>query len=86
MLKVLDKESPDASWRAALAFAYDHLDPSKILIGIGGYIIDEPATYVVHGKTPDPADVDSSYGKVVYYLEPYDTNPNAPRTPCWFKW
>jgi len=27
----------------------------------------------------DPADVNLSTGKVVYYLEPYDTNPDAPK-------
>jgi len=79
ILEGLTEENPDASWKAALAFAYDYLDPSKVLVGIGGYLIESPATYLVHGNTPDPADVDPSYGKVVYHLEPYDTNPDAPK-------
>jgi hypothetical protein len=79
ILEGLAEADPDASWKAALAFAYDFLDPSKVLIGIGGYLVDQPATYVVHGDAPDPADVDPSTGKVVYYLEPYDTNPDAPK-------
>jgi len=33
----------------------------------------------VHGNTPDPADIDKSYRAVIYHLEPYDTNPEAPR-------
>ncbi|HIE18748.1 TPA: hypothetical protein EYP75_03380 [Candidatus Bathyarchaeota archaeon] len=79
ILEEIAEEDPDASWKAALAFAYDYLDPSRMLIGIGGYLIEEPATYVVHGSASNPSDVDPSYGKVVYYLAPYDTNPDAPK-------
>jgi len=79
ILEGLTEEDPDASWEAALAFAYDYIDPFKVLIGIGGYLIENPATYVVHGTAPDPVDVVLSSGKVVYYLEPYDTNPDAPK-------
>ncbi|RJS87814.1 hypothetical protein CW704_01745 [Candidatus Bathyarchaeota archaeon] len=79
ILEEFAEENPDVSWKATLAFAYDYLDPSKVLIGIGGYLVEEPATYVIHGNTPDPADVDPSSGKIVYYLEPYDTNPDAPK-------
>ena len=79
MLEEFKDKDPDAYWNAALSFAYDLFDPSRILIGIGGYIIEKPATYLVHGNTPDPADINKSYGAVIYYLEPYDTNPEAPR-------
>jgi len=79
ILEGLTEEDLDVIWNAALAFAYDYLDPSKVLIGIGGYLIEEPATYVVYGSAPDPADVDPSSGEIVYYLEPYDTNPDAPK-------
>ena len=78
MLEGLAEESPETSWNAALAFAYDFFDPSKMLIGIGGYLVESPATYLVHGRAPDPAVVDLSSGEVVYYLEPYDTNADAP--------
>jgi len=78
MLEGLAEESPETSWNAALAFAYDFFDPSKMLIGIGGYLVESPATYLVHGSALDPAVVDLSSGEVVYYLEPYDTNADAP--------
>jgi len=75
----LPEGDPDVSWDAALAFAYDPLNPSRLLVGIGGDLIGERATYMVHGNAPDPADIEVSSGKVIYYLEPYDTNPDAPR-------
>jgi len=79
ILEEFTEENPEVSWKAALAFAYDHINPSKILIGIGGYLVEKSATYMVHGDAPDPADVEPSYGKVIYHLEPYDTNPDAPK-------
>ena len=51
MLEEFKDKDPDVYWNAALSFAYDLFDPSKILIGIGGYIIEKPATYLVHGTS-----------------------------------
>ena len=72
-------EQAKTDWSRHLSFAYHHLDPSKILISIGGYLTEKPYTFEVYGNKPDPATIDVSSGKVVYWLKGADVNPDAPR-------
>ncbi|MHA1238267.1 MAG: hypothetical protein ACTSSJ_03350 [Candidatus Odinarchaeia archaeon] len=78
MLESFPDADPEENYEAALSFAYDHVDPEKILVGIGGYLVENASTYMVNGTAPDPAEVTTSSGQVVYHLKPYDTNLEAP--------
>lgn len=51
-----------------LAFAYDELDPTQIMIGIGGTLGVTGGQYRVSGNTPDPAGVSMASGIVAYTL------------------
>ena len=54
-------------WSTHLAFAYDGLDPSLIIVSIGDYN-DEAMQFAVMGNMPDPKDVQVSTGLVKYEL------------------
>lgn len=54
-----------------LAFAYEGLDPSLVIVSMGDYN-GEPQQFAVKGNSPDPADIDIAKGLVKYELVPYD--------------
>ncbi len=58
-------------WAGHLAVAYDHLDPSLIVISLGTFG-GASAQFAVRGNTPDPADVSLASGSVVYELVRYE--------------
>ncbi len=57
-------------WSTHLAFAYDGLDPSLIIISIGDYA-GEAQQFAVKGNTPDPKDISLENGPVKYELVPF---------------
>jgi hypothetical protein len=61
-----------------LAFAYDELDPTLIMIGIGGRLGVTGGQYRVSGNTPDPANVTSASGIVAYTLVSVPASMTAP--------
>jgi len=58
-------------WGTHLAFAYDGLDPSLIIISIGDFS-GEAKQFAVKGNAPDPKDVDASDGIIKYELVSFD--------------
>jgi len=54
-------------WSTHLAFAYNGLDPSLIIVSMGDYG-GEATQFAVKGNAPDPQDVDSSDGLIKYEL------------------
>jgi hypothetical protein len=62
-----DRRDPRGYWMGHLAFAYHHVDPTKIVVSIGDYG-GRPAQYWVKGNTPDPAKVGDRDGVVKYEL------------------
>ena len=63
--------SRDRYWAGHLAVAYDHLDPSHVVISLGTFD-GASAQVAVRGNAPDPADVSVTSGLVVYELVGYD--------------
>lgn len=63
--------NPERYWSTHLALAYDHLDPSLIVISIGDFGGRSRQLTVV-GNTPDPADVTVESGAVLYELDEID--------------
>ncbi len=61
-----------------LSFAYDELDPTRILIGIGGTLPVTGGQYKVSGNTPDPAGVTTASGIVAYTLVTVPASMTAP--------
>jgi len=57
-------------WSTHLAFAYDGLDPSLIIVSMGDYD-GEAMQFAVKGNAPDPKDVDKAGGIIKYELVPY---------------
>jgi hypothetical protein len=62
---------PERYWAGHLAIAYDHLDPSHIVVSIGTFN-GASAQFGVRGNGPDPADVSIDSGVVAYELVDYD--------------
>ena len=58
-------------WGTHLAFAYDGLDPSLIIISMGDFS-GEAKQFAVKGNAPDPKDVDASDGIIKYELVSFD--------------
>ncbi len=54
-----------------LAFAYEGLDPSLIIVSMGNYG-GEPKQFAVKGNKPDPSQVDTQSGLVKYELVGFD--------------
>ncbi len=54
-------------WKGHLSIAYDHYDPTSIVISMGEYAGKE-AQFAVNGNTPDPVTVDVAKGLVKYEL------------------
>ncbi|AJF61327.1 hypothetical protein QT06_C0001G0487 [archaeon GW2011_AR15] len=63
---------PGRYWLGHLAFAYDYLDPDRIVLSIGNYDGENSRQYAVKGNTPDPADLSAETGVVEYELVQYD--------------
>ena len=61
-----------------LSFAYDELDPTLIMIGIGGTLPVTGGQYKVSGNTPDPASVTTASGIVAYTLVTVPASMTAP--------
>lgn len=61
-----------------LAFAYDELDPTAIMIGIGGTLGVAGGQYRVGGNAPDPATVSTASGIVAYPLVTVPASMTAP--------
>ncbi len=57
-------------WSTHLAFAYDGLDPSLIIVSVGDYE-GEAKQFAVKGNALDPKDIDISDGLVKYELVPF---------------
>ena len=57
-------------WSTHLAFAYDGLDPSLIIVSMGNFN-GEAMQFAVKGNMPNPRDVDISTGLVKYELVPW---------------
>jgi len=62
---------PMRYWGGHLAFAYNHIDPSMIMISIGTWI-DRSQQFAVLGNAPDPATVDVDSGPIIYELVDWD--------------
>ncbi|MEK6916462.1 MAG: hypothetical protein AABW92_01845, partial [Nanoarchaeota archaeon] len=63
---------PGNYWMGHLAFAYDYLDPERIIISIGNYEGEDSMQFAVKGNSPDPAEVSIETGIVKYALVNYD--------------
>jgi len=61
----------DRYWAGHLAFAYDHIDPSMLVISIGTWN-GRAGQFAVTGNSPDPATVDVGTGPVVFELTYWD--------------
>lgn len=80
-----NQRDPRGYWMGHLAFAYHHIDPSKIVISIGDFG-GNPAQYWVKGNKPDPATISEKDAVVKYELvyaalgsngKTYESIPNA---------
>ncbi len=70
-------------WSTHLAFAYDGLDPSLIIVSMGDYA-GEAKQFAVKGNTPDPKDVDTGDGIIKYELVSY--NYLTDKNESWNGW
>lgn len=61
----------DRYWGGHLSFAYDHLDPSMIVISIGTFD-GRSRQFAVLGNSPHPAEVSVESGLTVYDLVEWD--------------
>lgn len=58
-------------WAGHLSFAYDHIDPSMVMISIGTFV-DVSRQFAVAGNAPDPASITPETGAVIYELVEWD--------------
>ncbi len=63
--------TPGRYWAGHLSFAYDHLDPSTVVVSIGTFD-GRSQQFAVLGNGPDPAEVSANSGLVVYDLVDWD--------------
>ncbi|HLC20269.1 MAG TPA: hypothetical protein VJK72_05080 [Candidatus Nanoarchaeia archaeon] len=63
-------------WSTHLAFAYDALDSSLVIVSMGDFD-GEAMQFAVKGNAPDPKDIDQSTGLVKYELVKYDWETEA---------
>lgn len=59
-------------WIGHLSFAYDYIDPERVVISIAGYEGADSKQFSVKGNAPNPADVSVANGLVKYGLLDYD--------------
>jgi hypothetical protein len=69
---------PDRYWAGHLAFAYNHIDPTMVMVSIGTFQ-DRSGQFAVAGNGPDPADVTAGSGPVVYQLVDWDYRVDGER-------
>lgn len=62
---------PERYWAGHLTFAYDHLDPNLIVVSIGTFD-GESRQFAVSGNAPDPSEVSTESGTVIYDLVGWD--------------
>lgn len=65
-------------WAGHLTFAYDHLDPSMIVVSIGTFE-GRSSQFAVLDNGPDPAEISVDSGVVVYELVGWDYTINGER-------
>ncbi|MEE8337012.1 MAG: hypothetical protein V3R95_03020 [Dehalococcoidia bacterium] len=63
--------SRERYWAGHLAVAYDHFDPSHVVVSLGTFG-GASVQFAVRGNTPDPAQVSVASGLVVYELVEYE--------------
>lgn len=68
-LKDIDESDPMAYPEKHLSFVYDMWDPTQIRVGIGGTLDITRTVYSVDGNSPDPADVTTTTGQIIYHLQ-----------------
>ncbi len=61
----------DRYWGGHLALAYNHIDPSTLVISIGTFV-DQSRQFAVLGNAPDPASISVATGPVIYELVEWD--------------
>jgi hypothetical protein len=59
---------PLGEWEKHLVFVYDRDDPTQIRISLGGTLPITVGVYEVEGNSPDPEDVSTENGVIVYRL------------------
>ncbi|MHA1250520.1 MAG: hypothetical protein ACTSRP_11065 [Candidatus Helarchaeota archaeon] len=63
--------------RNVLTFVYDNINNSKIVVAIGGNLMNgESDMFYIQNNAPDPANISVSSGKIVYHL--MDINNGLP--------
>lgn len=55
-------------WKGHLSFAYNHIDPSAVMVSVGDYAGESSRQFAVRGNAPDPASVGVETGLVNYEL------------------
>jgi len=63
--------TPPEYWTGHLVFAYDHIDPSTVLISFGTFE-DSPRRFAVLDNSPDPTEIDMDSGVVKFKLVEFD--------------
>ena len=62
-----DRNDPRGYWMGHLAFAPNHIDPTKIVVSIGDFA-GRPRQFWVKGNAPDPTKIGETDGLVKYEL------------------
>lgn len=70
--------NPQRYWAGHLTFAYDHLDPSMIVVSIGTFE-ERSSQFAVLDNGPDPAEISVGSGVVVYELVDWEYTVNGER-------
>ncbi len=70
--------NPKAYWDTHLAFVYNEVDPTFIIISLGNFG-GEAKQFAVRGNSPDPKDVQGSTGLVKYELVDFYYTSNGQR-------
>ncbi len=68
-LEDIDESDPMAYPEKHISFVYDMWDPTQIRVGIGGTLDVVAIGYIVDGNSPDPADVTTTAGQIIYQLQ-----------------
>ena len=62
---------PDRYWAGHLSIVYNYIDPDAIIISIGTFI-DTSEQFAVKDNSPDPAEISTDDGLVIYELTDYE--------------
>ncbi len=68
--------NPHAYWDTHLAFVYNEVDPTFIIVSVGDFA-GEPKQFAVRGNVPNPATVRVSSGVIKYELVDFDYTSNG---------